>query len=106
MLSVKPTTGTIAATFKRGISVVQSVGWHLGCHTHLVNGSIDEHGYITKSEDYPEDRYGESIGYNFNACKNDEYRRMAKESLRLGEAHAQLLLEAEARGINNITQLL
>ena len=93
---------------KHGVSVVQSVGWHLGCHTHLVNGSIDEHGYITKSENYPEDIYGETKGYeSFIAnCKNDEYRRMAKESLRLGEAHAQLLLEAKARGIHNISHLL
>ena len=45
---------------ERGISVVQSVGWHLGCHTHLINGSIDEHAYITKSENYPEDLYGGS----------------------------------------------
>ena len=91
---------------KRGINVVQSVGWHLGCHTHLVAGSIDEHGYITKSENYADDLYGESVGYDFSKCKNAEYKRMAKESLRLGEAHAQLLLEAKKRGINNITHLL
>ena len=91
---------------KRGISVVQSVGWHLGCHTHLINGSIDEHGYITKSENYPTDLYGECEGYDFSKCKNDEYRRMAKESLRFGYFHAQLLKAAKARGINNITHLL
>ena len=91
---------------KRGISVVNSVGWHLGCITHLVNGSIDEHGYITKSENYSKDLYGESNGYDFSKCKNDEYRRMAKESLRMGYAYAQLLKEAKARGINNITHFL
>lgn len=90
----------------RGINVVHSVGWHLGCHTHLVTGSIDEHGYITKSENYPEDLYGESVGYDFSKCKNEEYARMAKESLRLGEAQAQLILEAKSRGINNITHFL
>jgi hypothetical protein len=93
---------------KHGVSVVQSVGWHLGCHTHLVTGSIDEAAYITKSENYKKDKYAESKGYEkyIADCKNEEYQRMAKESLRLGEAHAQLLLEAKKRGINNITHLL
>ena len=106
---------------KHGVSVVQSVGWHLGCHTHLVNGSIDEHGYITQSEKYTDDHYGETEGYEkyavdyvnkyFSDAKvressYEEYKRMAKESFRLGEAHAQLLLEAKARGIHNISHLL
>lgn len=106
---------------ERGISVVQSVGWHLGCHTHLVGGSIDEHGYITQSEKYTDDHYGETEGYEkyavdyvnkyFSDAKvressYEEYKRMAKESFRLGEAHAQLLLEAKARGIHNISHLL
>lgn len=106
---------------ERGISVVQSVGWHLGCHTDLVKGSIDEHGYITQSEKYTDDHYGETEGYEkyavdyvnkyFSDAKvressYEEYKRMAKESFRLGEAHAQLLLEAKARGIHNISHLL
>ncbi len=91
---------------ERNINVVHSVGWHLGCHTEKVGGSIDEHGYITKSENFPNDLYGESEGYDFSKCKNDEEIRMAKESLRLGEAQAQLLLEAKKRGINNITHFL
>lgn len=90
----------------RGLYVVHSVGWHLGCHTELTSGSIDEHGYITKSEEYPNDLYGECEGYDFSKCKNDEYRRMAKESLRMGYAYAQLLKEAKARGIHNITHFL
>ena len=92
----------------KGVNVVQSVGWHLGCHTHLVSGSINEHGYITESENYPVNLYGETNGYEdyIANCKDDEYKRMALESLRLGEAHSQILLEAKKRGINNITHLL
>lgn len=91
---------------KRDINVVMSVGWHLGCFTHIESGSIDEHAYITKSEQYPNDLYGETAGYDFSKCKNEEYARYAKESLRLGYAHAQLLKYTKALGINNITHFL
>lgn len=91
---------------ERGINVVQSVGWHLGCITELVKPSILEHDYVMASENYPTDLYGESNGYDFSKCKNAEYERMARESLRLGYAHAQILKEAKARGINNITHFL
>lgn len=91
---------------KRDISVVLSVGWHLGCFTHIESGSIDEVGYITKSELFPDDVYGETAGYDFSKCKNDEYRRMAKESLRFGYFYAETLRQCRARGINNITHFL
>lgn len=93
---------------KRNIEVLQQVGWHLGV---VMNGnksqptSISEHAYIQSAKNY-NDKYGESAGYDFSQCPDADYRYYAKSSLRLAEAHAQLLLEAKKRGINNITHLL
>lgn len=91
---------------KRDISVMLQVGWHLGCFTHIENGSIDEVAYITKSESYPGDWYGETTGYDFSKCQNSEYQRMAKESLRFAHFYAETLRQTKARGINNISHLI
>lgn len=91
---------------KRDVSVVLQVGWHLGCFTHIEKGNIDEVPYITKSEQYPDDLYGETIGYDFSKCKNEEYQRMAKETLRFAHFYAETLRQTRARGITNISHFL
>ncbi|MBQ4131459.1 MAG: hypothetical protein IJD71_03875 [Clostridia bacterium] len=92
----------------RNIEVLQQVGWHLGVVMKGDKGqptSITEHNYIKAANSYT-DKYGESASYDFSQCPDSNYRYYAKSSLRLAEAHAQLLLEAKKRGINNITHLM
>lgn len=91
---------------ERDINVVLQVGWHLGCFTHIESGSIDEVPYITKSENYPDDIYGETADFNFGTCRNAEYRRMAKEVLRFAHFYAETLRQTRARGIYNISHFL
>ena len=93
---------------ERDIEVLQQVGWHLACITDRLdqnNATIKEHVYVMRGENY-DDKYGESNGYDFSKCPDDDYKRYAVKALRLAEAHAQLLLEAKKRGINNITHLM
>ncbi|MEE1025720.1 MAG: hypothetical protein U0L55_01760 [Acutalibacteraceae bacterium] len=90
---------------ERGINVVQSVGWHLGVITEMRSASIGEVPYIQSGQNY-EDLYGESDGYDFSKCLNDNYKMYAKKSLRLAYFQAETLKQAKARGIHNITHLL
>lgn len=90
---------------ERGINVVQSVGWHLSVITEMRAASIGEVPYIQSGQNY-EDIYGESDGYDFSKCLNDNYKMYAKKSLRLAYFEAETLKQAKARGIHNITHLL
>lgn len=90
---------------ERGINVVQSVGWHLSVITEMRAASIGEVPYIQSAQNY-EDVYGESDGYDFSKCLNDNYKMYAKKSLRLAYFQAETLKQAKARGIHNITHLL
>lgn len=86
----------------RDISVVLQVGWHLGCFTKMESyaNSLIEADYIQELS--YSDIYGESADYDFLQCENFDYRQMARRSLRMGENLAQMILQAKARGINNI----
>lgn len=90
---------------ERGINVVQSVGWHLSVITEMTMPSIGEVPYIQSGQNY-EDLYGESDGYDFSKCLNDNYKMYAKKSLRMAYFQAETLKQAKARGIHNITHLL
>ena len=90
---------------ERGINVVQSVGWHLSVITEMRPASIGEVPYIQSGQNY-EDLYGESDGYDFSKCLNDNYKMYAKKSLRMAYFQAETLKQAKARGIHNITHLL
>ncbi len=85
----------------RNINVVLQAGWSLDGFTQLNMSSITETQYI-RDLVYA-DVYGESTGYDFSQCKNEAYELMARKSLRMGENLAQLILQAKARGINNIS---
>lgn len=89
----------------RNINVVLQAGWHLGGFTQLDNYSISETFYIRDltHKNGAGDLYGETVGYDFSQCKNNAYELMARRSLRMGENLAQLILQAKARGINNIS---
>ena len=89
----------------RNINVVLQAGWHLGGFTQLENYSISETTYIRDlaHKNGAGDLYGETVGYDFSQCKNNAYELMARKSLRMGENLAQLILQAKARGINNIS---
>ena len=90
---------------ERGINVVQSVGWHLDVITEMRPAAIGEVSYIQSGQNY-EDLYGESDGYDFSKCLNDNYKMYAKKALRLAYFEAETLKQAKARGINNISHLL
>lgn len=90
----------------KDINVMLSVGWHLAAYSGIDTGSMASQPYINDTALYPDEFYGESAGFDFSTCKNAEYVRMAKESLRMGYFIAQTYKEAKARGINNISHFL
>ncbi len=90
---------------ERGINVVQQVGWSFSVITAMRQVNIGEVPYIQSGQDY-EDLYGESDGYDFSKCLNDNYKMYAKKSLRLAYFQAETLRQAKARGIHNITHFI
>ncbi len=90
----------------KNINVILSVGWHLAAYSNIDVGEMAAHPYINDLALYPNTFYGEEAGFDFSTCKNAEYVRMARESLRMGHFIAQTYKEGKKRGINNITHFL
>ena len=89
----------------KGVNVLLGVGWHLEVFAKD-SSSMAYTPYINNLAAYPNEYYGESAGFDFSTCKNDEYLRMAMESLRMGHFIAETYKYAKAHGINNITHFL
>ena len=89
----------------KGINVLLGVGWHLEVYAKD-STSMAYAPYINNLEAYPEEFYGESAGFDYSTCKNAEFLRMARESLRMGHFIVETYKYAKAHGINNITHFL
>ena len=86
----------------RNMEIVLSVGWHFGFVSHIDDHSIDEITYLNGEG---EDKFGESVGYDFSGL-NSEDARMTRAARRFGHFYTETLNALRARGINNISHLL
>ena len=86
----------------RNMEILLSVGWHFGFVSHIDNHSIDEITYLNGEG---EDKFGESVGYNFEGL-NSEDARMTRAARRFGHFYTETLKALRARGINNVSHLL
>lgn len=86
----------------RDINILLQVGWHFGFVSDITSHSINEVSYLRGDG---EDKYGESIGYNYAGLSSED-ARITRAARRFGYFYAETLRKLRARGINNVSHLV